>query len=84
MNLAFSNDGEENADLSVKQALACVERIQAASESKRYSELKARIKTEQREGRMEEALRLAQELERMKRSWRAPTVTRASGTGNLE
>jgi DNA primase len=84
MNLAFSNDGEEETDISARQALACIERIRAASQSRRYAELKARIKTEQREGRIEEALRLARELERMKKTWRAPAVTGASGTGNLE
>jgi DNA primase len=55
-------------DTALEQALACLESLKSQHPMSEVADLRARIKAAEREGRMEEALRLAEELNRAKGS----------------
>lgn len=55
-------DGSDGPAAGFEQALRCLEQLEREDRSRYRSELKSRIRTEERSGRMEEALRLMQEL----------------------
>lgn len=57
--------GEEGS--TREQALACVRALQVEAREGKRAELRSRVKEAEREGRMEEALRLAEELSRAER-----------------
>jgi hypothetical protein len=62
---ADHTEESQEEDLAWTQANACLERLRS-DERKRYlAELKARVKTASREGRIEEALALTAELGRL-------------------
>ncbi len=85
MLLAFSHDeGDEEPELSAKQAVACIDRMRAAVGQQRYNEIKARIKAAQREGRLEAALELARELEQLKDTLRLSGGTGTARMGSVE
>jgi phage gp16-like protein len=50
-----------------EQALACLRSLQALDPKSEVAALRAQIKTAEREGKMQEAIRLAEELDRRAR-----------------
>jgi hypothetical protein len=62
-----ADDGEQTLDYGRR----CLESLLRSEEQLRRSELKAQVKQAEREGNVLEALRLAQELERVERQARA-------------
>jgi hypothetical protein len=60
-------DETGEADQSVEQGLACLRGLQASEIESQRAALKARIKEAGRNGDMHEALRLSEELDRIKR-----------------
>ncbi|MGH9557901.1 MAG: DNA primase [Bryobacteraceae bacterium] len=60
-----SADEEMEDTRALEQARACLRRIEKDIRKKRAGELRARVKTAEREGHVEEALHLMAELERM-------------------
>jgi DNA primase len=57
----------DEAEISAEQGIACLRRLQAMDIESGRAELKARIKECERAGNIGEALRLSQQLDRMKR-----------------
>jgi hypothetical protein len=57
----------DDAELSVEQGMACLRSLRAADIETKRAELKTRIKEAERAGNLEEALRLSEELNRIKR-----------------
>jgi hypothetical protein len=57
----------DETEISVEQGIACLRSLQGADIEAGRTALKARIKDAERAGNMEEALRLSQELDRIKR-----------------
>jgi DNA primase len=63
-SLVFADEEEQEPDM-LPQALACLESLEHKGREARRAELRARVKAAEREGRIEEALRLAAELSRV-------------------
>ena len=57
----------DETEQSVDQGIACLHSLRASDIEERSGALKARIKEAERAGNMEEALRLSEELDRIKR-----------------
>ncbi len=64
--LAFADDTDE-ANLTVEQALSCLEKVEPSHRETRRSELRERIKILDREGRFKEALAVNKELNSLER-----------------
>jgi DNA primase len=62
-----TSGGSENEEDSWQQAEACVRRLEADHRKRRLADLRARVKTAEREGRVEEALAWIAELHRLER-----------------
>jgi len=65
--LVFAEDMKEQ-EFSAQQALACLQRMRAAARESDAADLKARIKTAEREGDLQRAIALAAELARLGRA----------------
>ncbi|MBN8729738.1 MAG: DNA primase [Acidobacteria bacterium] len=65
--LAFA-DEMEHEDLDLSQAQACLSRMEASGQESQRTRLKQRIREAEREGRLEEAMALMEELNRSARS----------------
>ncbi len=61
-----TEEGQEE-ELAWTQARACLERLQSDHRKRHIADLRARVKVASREGRTEEAMSLAAELDRMGR-----------------
>jgi hypothetical protein len=61
----------EGAGLSVEQGIACLRSLQTADIETKRAELKARVKEAERAGNLAEALRLSEELNRVRRTYQA-------------
>jgi DNA primase len=59
-------DETSEAEQSIEQGIACLRSLQAAEVESQRAALKARIKEAERNGNMEEALRLSEELNRIR------------------
>ena len=57
----------DDAELSVEQGIACLRSLRASDIETKRTEWKTRIKEAERAGNLEEALRLSEELNRIKR-----------------
>lgn len=66
-SMAFADELGEQA-FSIEQAEACLRRLEAQDQAMSASELQSRIRTAERAGNLDEALRLAAELERVRRA----------------
>jgi DNA primase len=64
-------DDMGNEESSLKQAHACLLRLNSGLKKRQVDDLRARVKTAEREGRMEEALRWIAELHQLERETRA-------------
>jgi len=64
--VVFADDIIEEQD-ALAQAVACLESLRAQEPKSEMAELRARVQTAEREGNLEEALRLADELNRRSR-----------------
>lgn len=62
-SLVFADEEDQESDM-LPQALACLESLEQKERELRRAELRARVKAAEREGHLEEALRLAAELSR--------------------
>ena len=65
------SEGAEGDEQSLDYGRRCLKSLMRSEEQLRRAELKAQIKQAEREGNVLEALRLAQELERLERATRA-------------
>ena len=61
--------------IALEQAQACLRRLEADFRRKQIDDLRAKVKTAEREGRMKEALGIIAELERLRREMRAGGTT---------
>ncbi len=66
-SIAFADQIEQEGD-SLRQALACLERLESQEQAARLAELRARVKAAEREGRLQEALAWAEELSRAEKT----------------
>ena len=64
--LAFADDTDEQ-NLTVEQALSCLEKIAPSDKELRRTELRKRVKQLEREGKVSEAMGLIKELSRLER-----------------
>jgi DNA primase len=64
-------DDRNDEESCLKQARACLQRLRGGLKKRQVDDLRARVKTAEREGRMEEALRLISELHQLERDTRA-------------
>jgi hypothetical protein len=79
--LAAADDMDEAS--SLKQAHACLLRLNSGLKKRQVDDLRARVKTAEREGRMEEALRWIAELSQLEREIKAEgRMTAASSVVN--
>jgi len=62
-----SADEMIDEDLAVQQAQACLRRLEADLRRKQIDDLRAKVKAAEREGQMNEALRIIAELERLRK-----------------
>ena len=67
LHLLLSADEKMEEAVALEQAEACLRRLEADQQKRRIAELRARVKQAEREGRMEEALGIIAELERMRK-----------------
>jgi hypothetical protein len=65
-SLAFADDTDVD-NLTVEQALACLEKLEPSDRELRRAGLRNRVRQLEREGRVEEALSLMKELSRLER-----------------
>jgi DNA primase len=65
---AFAADEMTDEELSVEQAEACLRRLESGLKKREVDELRARVKTAEREGRIDEALSWMAELSRLERN----------------
>jgi len=75
-------DDMGNEESSLKQAQACLLRLNSGLKKRRVDDLRARVKTAEREGRMDEALRLNAELRQLEEETRAASLLAASSVVN--
>jgi DNA primase len=71
-----------NEESSLKQAQACLLRLKSGLKKREVDDLRARVKAAEREGRMEEALRLIAELRQLEEETRAASLLAASSVVN--
>ena len=69
-------DDMNDEESSLTQAYACLQRLNNGLKRRQVDELRARVKTAEREGRMEEALRWMAELHQLERE-----IEREAGAG---
>jgi len=69
-------DDMSDEESSLKQAHACLLRLNSGLKKRRVDDLRTRVKTAEREGRMEEALRWIAELHQLERETRAEASAR--------
>jgi DNA primase len=77
--LAAADDMSDEAS-GLEQARKCLQRLNSDLKKRQVDELRARVKAAEREGRMEEALRLLAELRQLEQEIKAEAVAGA-GTG---
>jgi DNA primase len=65
---AVAADEMSDEELSVEQAEACLRRLESGLKKREVDELRARVKTAEREGRIDEALGWMAELNRLERN----------------
>jgi hypothetical protein len=68
---AVTADESSGESVSWEQAQLCLRRLESDFHKRQVSELRARVKSAEREGRMEEALSWMAELSRLERESRA-------------
>jgi len=64
---AVLGDGTHDQSLTLEQGMACLRALETTGREQERTALKARVKAAERDGNMNEALRLAEELARMER-----------------
>jgi hypothetical protein len=68
---AFSADESNEDSVFVEHAQACLKRLESDAFREQLKDLRAQVKSAEREGRLEEAIRLMAELNRREREARA-------------
>jgi DNA primase len=75
-------DTTNDEESSLKQAQACLQRLHSDLKKRQVDQLRARVKAAEREGRMEEALRLMGELHQLEREIKAGRMIAVSSVVN--
>jgi len=66
-HVVFADEGMEE-DIAVEQAVACLQSLKALDPKAELADLRIRIQSAERNGDMQEAIRLIEELDRKSRS----------------
>jgi len=74
-------DDMNDEESSLRQAYACLHRLNSGLKKRQVDDLRSRVKAAEREGRMDEALRCIVELRELERDTRARTGTGAQAGG---